>query len=179
MVFFQHDAGHDDGGHADEVGGGGDPCAAAEQGAGDHGDEGHLSAAGNKGCGHNGHTAIPFIFDGTGGHDAGHAAAHADEHGDEALAGQTELAEHAVQHEGDTGHVATGLQEGQHQEQHQHLRHEAQHGADTGHNTVIDQPAEPGRRIGSIQAIAHQHGDAGYPHAVVSGIRRIKAVLFR
>ena len=179
LSLFQHDAGDDDGGHADEVSGGGDPCAAAEQSAGDHGDKGHLSAAGNKGGGHNGHTAIPFIFDGTGGHDAGHAAAHADEHGDEALAGQTEFAEHAIQHEGDTGHVATGLQEGQHQEQHQHLRHEAQHGADTGHNTVIDQPAEPGRRVGSIQTIAHQHGDAGYPHAVVSGIRRIKAVLFQ
>ena len=43
---------------------------------------------------------------GAGGHDPRHAAAGADEHGDEALARQTELAEHPVQDEGDAGHVA-------------------------------------------------------------------------
>ena len=66
------------------------------------------------------------------GHDAGDAAAGAHQHGDEALAGEAELAEDPVHDEGDTGHVADVLQNGQHQKQHQHLGHEAQHRADTG-----------------------------------------------
>ena len=176
LGLLQHDAGDDDGGHADEVSGGGDPCAAAEDGACDHGDEGDLGAAGDEGGGHNGHPAVAFIFDGTGSHDTGHAAAHADEHGDEGLAGQAELAEHAVQHEGDTGHVAAGLQEGQHQEQNQHLGHEAQHRAHTGHDTVIDQAAEPVGGAGRLQTIADQHGDTGDPHAVVGGVGGVKSV---
>ena len=177
LGLFQHDAGDDDGGHADEVSGGGHPCAAAEDGAGDHGDEGDLGAAGDERGGHNGHAAVTLILDGTGGHDAGYAAAHADEHGDEGLTGQAELAEHTVQNEGDTGHIAAGLQEGQHQEQHQHLRHEAQHGADTGHDTVKDQAAEPIGCAGRLQTALHQNRHAGDPHAVVGGIGGVKAVL--
>ena len=41
------------------------------------------------------------------------------------------------------GHIAHVLQNGQQEEQHQHLRHEAQHRAHTGHNAVLDQPVEP------------------------------------
>ncbi len=141
LGLLQHDAGDDDGSHADEVSGGGNPGAAAEQSAGDHADEGHLGAAGDKGGGHDGHAAVTLVLDGTGSHDAGHAAAGADQHGDEGLTGQAELAEDTVQDEGDTGHVAAGLQEGQHEEQNQHLGNEAQHGADTGDDTVKDQAA--------------------------------------
>ena len=151
--------------------------AAAEEGAGDHGDEGHLGAAGDEGGGHDGHTAVTLIFDGTGGHDAGDTAAHADEHGDEGLTGQAELAEDTVQNEGDTGHIAAGLQESQHQEQHQHLGNKAQNGADTGHDTVKDQAAEPVSRTGGLQRIADQNRDTGDPHAVVGGIGLVKAVL--
>ena len=136
LGLLEHDAGDNDGGHADEVGGGSDPCGAAEDGAGDHGDEGHLRAAGDKGRGHDRHAAVTLVFNGTGCHDARDAAAGADEHGDEGLTGQAELAEDTVEHEGDTGHVAAGLEEGEHQEQHEHLRHEAEHRADTGDDTV-------------------------------------------
>ena len=111
LGLLQHDAGHDDGGHADEVSGGSNPCAAAEQGARDHGDEGHLRAAGDKGGGHNGHPAVTFVFNGTGRHDAGNTAAGADQHGDKGLTGQAELPEDTVQNECDTGHVAAGFQE--------------------------------------------------------------------
>ena len=61
------------------------------------------------------------------------------------LAGQAELAEDTVQDEGDTSHVAAGLQEGQQQEQNQHLRHEAQDSAHAGHDTVQNQAVEPSR----------------------------------
>ena len=118
-----------------------DPGGAAEQSAGDHGDEGNLRAAGDEGGGHDRHTTVTLVFDGTGGHDAGDTAAGADQHGDEGLTGQTELTEDTVQNEGDTGHVAAGFQEGQQQEQHQHLRHKAQHGANAGHDTIQDQAA--------------------------------------
>ena len=169
--LLQHNAGDNDGSHADEVSGGRDPCTAAEQGARDHGDEGNLRAAGDEGGGHNGHPAVTLVFNGTGCHDAGNAAAGANQHGDEALAGQAELAEDTVEDECDTGHVAAGFQEGQQQEQHQHLRHEAQNRADTGHDAVQNQAAEPFGSISLLQQIADQNGDAGHPHAVVRGVR--------
>ena len=107
---------------------------------------GHLCAAGDEGGGHDRHTAVTLVFNGTGSHDAGDAAAGADEHRDEGLAGQAELAEDTVQNEGDTGHVAAGLQERQQQEQHEHLRHEAENRADTGDDTVKDQAAAASRQ---------------------------------
>ena len=176
LGLLQHDAGDDDGGHAHEVGGGSHPGSTAEDGAGHHGDEGHLGAAGDEGGGHDRHTAVTLVFNGTGGHDAGDAAAGADEHGDEGLTGQAELAEDTVQNEGDTGHVAAGLQEGQHQEQHQHLGHEAQHRANAGHDAVQDQAIEPLGSTGGLQSIADQHRHAGDPHAVVGGIGLVKTV---
>ena len=171
LGLFQHDAGDDDGGHADEVSGGGHPCAAAEQSTGDHGDKGNLCAAGDEGSGHDGHPAVALVFNGTGGHDTGHAAAGADQHGDEGLAGQAELTEHTVQNEGDTGHVAAGLQEGQHQKQNQHLRDEAKHSANAGHDAVQDQAGQPVSNVCLLQQVADQHGDTGHPHAKISGVR--------
>ena len=140
---------------------------------------GNLRAAGDKGGGHDRHTAVTLVFNGTGSHDAGHAAAGADEHGDEGLAGQAELAEDTVQNEGDTGHVAAGLEEGEHQEQNEHLGNEAEHRADTGDDTVEDQAVEPVSRAGGLQTVADQDGDAGDPHAVVGGIGGVKAVFWR
>ena len=125
-------------------------AAAAEQSAGNHGDKGNLGAAGDKGGGHDGHTAVPLVFDGTGGHDAGNAAAGADQHGNKGFAGKAELAENTVKHKGDTGHVAAGLQESQQQEQHQHLGNKAQNCADTGYDTVKDQAGEP---VGTLRQI--------------------------
>ena len=171
LGLFQDDAGDDDAGHAQEVSGGGNPCGAAEDSAGDHRNKGHLSAAGDEGGGHDGHTAVTFVLDGTRGHDAGHAAAGADEDGDEALAGQAELTEDTVQDEGDTSHVAAGFQEGQQQEQDQHLRHEAQDCAHASDDTIQDQAAEPGSCVGSVQAVADEDGDAGHPNAVGGGVR--------
>ena len=180
LGLFQHDAGDDDGSHADEVSGGGDPGAAAEERARDHADERDLCAAGDKGRGHDRHTAVAFIFNGTRGHDTRNAAADADEHRDEGLAGQAELAEDTVENEGDTGHVAAGFEEGQHQEQNEHLRHEAEDRADTGDDAVEDQAVQPAvlRDVAGIQQVFDQNGNAGDPHAVVGGIRLVKAVLF-
>ena len=144
-----------------------------------HGNEGHLRAAGDKGRGHDRHAAVTLVFNGTGCHDARDAAAGADEHGDEGLTGQAELAEDTVEHEGDTGHVAAGLEEGEHQEQHEHLRHEAEHRADTGDDTVQNQAAEPVRRTGGFQTVADENGDTGHPHAVIGGVGLVKAVSSR
>ena len=178
LRLLEHDAGDDDRGHADEVRGGGDPGAAAEEGAGDHADEGHFRAAGDKGGGHDRHAAITLVFNGTGSHNARHAAADADEHRDEGLAAQAELTEDTVEHEGDTGHVAAGLEEGQHQEQDEHLRHEAEHRADTGDNAVEDQALQPVGAARLLQTVADQDRDARNPDAVVGRIGRVKAVGF-
>ena len=179
LGLLQHDTGDDDGCHTDEVSGGGDPGTAAEEGAGDHADERNLGAAGDERGGHDRHTAVTLVFDGTGGHDARNAAAHTDEHRDEGLTGKAELAEDTVENEGDTGHVAAGLEEGEHQEQNQHLRHEAEHRADTGDDTVEDQAVEPVSRTGGVKRIADQNGHARDPHPVVGGIRLVKAVFFK
>ena len=168
--LLQHNAGHDDGGHADEVSGGSNPCAAAKQSARDHGDEGNLRAAGDEGGGHNGHPAVTLVFNGTGRHNAGNAAAGADQHGDKGLTGQAEFPEDTVENECDTGHVAAGFQNGQQQEQHQHLRHEAQNRADTGHDAIQNQAAEPFSRISLLQQVANENRDTGHPNAVVCGV---------
>ena len=179
LGLLQHDTGDDDGCHTDEVSGGGDPGTAAEEGAGDHADERNLGAAGDERGGHDRHTAVTLVFDGTGGHDARNAAAHTDEHGDERLTGKAELAEDTVEHEGDTGHVAAGLEEGEHQEQDEHLRHEAEHRADTGDDTVEDQAVEPVSRTGSVKRIADQNGHARDPYAIVCRVGLVKAILFK
>ena len=114
-------------------------ATAAEDRAGDHGDERDLRAAGDERGGHDRHTAVALIFNGTRCHDARHAAADADEHRDEGLTGKAELAEHTVENERDTGHVAAGFEEREEQEEDEHLRHEAEHRADTGDDTVKDQ----------------------------------------
>ena len=111
-------------------------------------------------------------------HDRRHVAAEAHNHRDEGLAGQAELAEDTVEHEGDTGHVAAGLEEGQHQKQDKHLRHEAEHRADTGDDTVEDQAVEPVSRTGGVKRIADQNGHARDPYAIVCRVGLVKAILF-
>ena len=175
LGLFQDDAGKDDGRHADEVGGHRHQAAAAEQGAGEQADDGHLGPAGHEAGGHDRHPAVALVLNGTGGHDAGHAAAGADEHGDKALAAQAELAEDTVHDERHAGHVAHILQDGQHQEQHQHLGHEAQHRAHAGNDAVHNQPLQPGGGADALQPAAHrrrhnlaeQHvvGPTGHPVA--------------
>ena len=110
------------------------------------------------------------IFDRTRSHDAGHAAAGADQDRDEALAAQAELTEHAVEHEGDTRHIAAGLQERQQQEQHQHLRHKAENRADARHDTIQDQAAQPLCAADLLKAVADEHRNAGNPHAIGGGV---------
>ena len=178
LGLFEHYAGYDYRGHADEVSAGGYQGGAAEHGAGYHGYEGHLSAAGDKGGGHYGHAPVALVLYGSAGHYAGNAAANADEHRNEGLTGKAELAEHPVKYKCDTGHVAAGLKEGEQQEKHQHLRYEAKHRAHAGNDTVKYQALQPFGGVCVFKRVAYQHRYAGYPHAVVSGIGLFKAVFF-
>ena len=106
------------------------------------------------------------VLNGTGSHDAGNAAARADQHGDEALAGQAELTEDTVHDKGDTSHVANVFEDGQQEEQHDHLRHEAQHRANAADDAVRppDRSASPpyrrfpaSRRTCSWHALSQQN----------------------
>ena len=160
--LLEHDAGDHDRSDADEISGGGDPGAAAEESAGNETDDRHLGAAGDKGRGHDRHAAVTLVFDGTGGHNARDTAAGADEHRDEALAGETELAEDTVHDEGDTRHVATVLKDAEHQEEDEHLGHEAEDRADAGEDTVGDQTHQPG---GDVPALENGAGTVGQPGA--------------
>ena len=171
LEFLQHDAGDDDRRHANEVGGGSHPGGVAKDSAGEQADDGHLGAAGDEAGGHDGDFAVTVLLDGAGGHDPGHAATGSHQHGDEALAGQAEAAEDPVHDEGDPGHVAAALQEGQEDEQHQHLGHEAQHGAHAGYDAVQHQAGEPVGRADGGEAALHQGGDAGDPDAKLRGVR--------
>ena len=158
--LFQHDAGEDDRSHTDEVGGGGHPGGAAEQGARKQSDDGHLGSAGDKAGGHNGHFAVPVLLNGAGGHDAWDAAAGGHQHGDKGLAGQAEAAEDPVHDEGDAGHIAAVLQHRQQQEEHQHLGNKAQYSAHTGHNAILDQAVEH-RALHHVQRPQHGVKPAG------------------
>ena len=151
LGLFQHDAGDDDRGHADEVSRGGDPGRAAEERARDQADDGHFCAAGHEGRRGDRHAAVALVFNGARGHDAGDAAAGGDQHRDEALAGEAEAAEDPVHDEGDTGHVAAVLQETEHQEQHEHLGHEAEHRADAREDTVGNEADQPRSHIPALE----------------------------
>ena len=91
----------------------------------DHGDKGNLCAAGDEGGGHDGHTAVAFVFNGTRSHNAGNTAAGADEHRDKGFTRKSEFAEYTVKHEGYTRHITASLQESKEQEQYKHLGNKA------------------------------------------------------
>ena len=86
LGFLQHDTGNDNAGHAEEIRGSRNPGGTAEDRAGDHGDKGDFRAAWNKCSRHNGHAAVPLVFNGSGRHNTGHAAARTDQDGDERFA---------------------------------------------------------------------------------------------
>ena len=165
--LFQDDAADDDGGDADEVSADGHQAAAAEDGAGQQADDGHLGAAGDKAGGHDGQLAVTVLLDGAAGHDAGNAAARGHQQGDEALARQAEPAEDAVHHEGDAGHVADVLQNGQQEAQDQDLGHKAQGRAHAGHDAVVDEAHQPVGAADGHQEAFHGGGhDLGEQHVV-------------
>ena len=170
LGLFKHDAGNYYSRHTDKVCACSDPCAAAEQCAGDHSDKRYLCTAGDKCRGHYGHTAVAFVFDGTRCHDTRDTAARADKHRDEGFTGKTELAEDTVEHERDTRHVTAGFQECEEDEQNEHLRDKPEHRADTGDDTVEYQPFEPGSGVRGFKPVADKHGDTLYPHAELCGI---------
>ena len=83
------------------------------------------------------------------------------------------MAENPVHHKGNSGHIATVLQEGKQQKQHQHQRQESGHRTDTGHHAVNHKGKCPLGSAGRRQQPLHQSGeeapkffhDAGQPHA--------------
>ena len=85
--LFKDKAGHNDRCHAHEIRRGRHPGAAAKEGTGNHGDDGHFRTAGNKTGGHDGHFTVAVLFDGAARHDARHAASGGHQHGNETLAG--------------------------------------------------------------------------------------------
>ena len=92
------------------------PCT-AEHSACDQGDDRKLCAAGDEGCGHDGHLTVTVILDRSGSHDTRNAAAGTDQHRDEGLTGKAELTEDTVHNECDTSHITAALKECQEQEQ--------------------------------------------------------------
>ena len=150
LGLLQDHAGADDGSHANEVSRDSHQRRTAEHRTCDEADDGHLCAAGDEAGGHDGHTAVALVLDGTRSHNARNAAAGAHQNGDEALTGQAELTEDTVHDEGHTGHVADVLQNGQQEEQDEHLGNEAQNRADTGDDTVHDQAVQPARHADAL-----------------------------
>ena len=141
--LLEDDTGDYDRRNTDNISAPSDQCAVSEQSACDQTDDGELSSAGDEGCGHDRHSAVSLILNGTGSHDAGNAAAGTDHHRNERLSGQTESSEDTVHNERNSCHIAAALEESQADEQDDHLRQEAEDSADAGNNTIQDQAAEP------------------------------------
>ena len=182
LGLLEHEARGDDGKDAQEVeeradprGGGG---RIADDGTHEQGDDRQLGATGNKRGGHDRHTAVLLVLDGLGGHDAGDAAARGHEHGDKGLTGQAKAAEHAVHDEGDAGHIAAVLQEGQHDEQQEHLRNEAEDGAQAADDAVADQRIDQATVLGAARhkGVVHHGGDTRDIGAVLCRVDRIGIV---
>ena len=143
LRFLENDTGKNNGGNADEVCADGNPPCVIEERACDQADDRELCAAGDKGRGDDGHTAVAFVFNGTGRHDAGNAAARSDEDRNKRFTGETEFAEDLIHKECDTGHIAARFEESKEEEQNEHLGNKAEHGTNTRDDTVEDQTLQP------------------------------------
>ena len=181
LGLFQNEAGDDHGGNADEVGGGGNQTASAEQCTGDQANDGHFCTAGDETGGHNGHFPVTVLINGTGCHDTGDTTAGGDQHGNKGLTGQAELTEKPVHDKGNTGHIAAIFQNGQEQEQHQHLRNEAQNCTNATHDAVHDQAVQPGGNDGNTFRIQkHQIQKLGnaepgtHPGGHIAGFHQLR-----
>ena len=182
LGLLEHEARGDDGKDAQEVeeradprGGGG---RVTDDGTHEQGDNRQLGATGDERGGHDRHAAVLLVLDGLSSHDAGDAAARGHEHGDEGLTGQAEAAEHAVHDEGNAGHVAAVLQEGQHHKEQEHLRNEAEDGTQAADDTVTDERIDQTAVLGATrhEGIVHHGGNTGDIGAILRRIDRIGIV---
>ena len=182
LGLLEHEARGDDGKDAQEVeeradprGGGG---RIADNGTHEQGNDRQLSATGNERGSHDRHTAVLLVLDGLGGHDAGNAAARGHEHRNEGLTGQAEAAEHAVHDEGDAGHIATVLQEGQHHKEQEHLRHKAEDGAQAADDTVTDQRIDQATVLGATRhkCVVDHGGNTRNIRAILRRVDRVGVV---
>ena len=142
LRLLQYDTGEDDRGDAEEVSRWCDPGCTAEYRTCEEGDDRELRGARDEGRGHDRHTTVTLVLDRSRCHDTRNAAAGADQHRDEGLTGETEATEDSIQDEGDTRHVSTALEEGEEEEQDEHLRQEAEHRTDTCDDTVEDETCQ-------------------------------------
>ena len=180
--LLEHEARGDDGKDAQEVeeradprGGGG---RIADDGTHEQGNNRQLGATGNERGGHDRHAAVLLVLDGLGGHDAGDAAARGHEHRNEGLTGQAKATEHAVHDEGDAGHIAAVLQEGQHHEQQEHLRDKAEDGAQAADDAVADQRIDQATVLGAARhkGVVDHGGDTRDIGAVLCRVDRVGVV---
>ena len=182
LGLLEHEARGDDGKDAQEVEERADPRGGgrriADDGAHEQGDDRQLGATGNERGGHDRHAAVLLVLDGLGGHDAGDAAARRHEHRNEGLTGQAKAAEHAVHDEGDAGHIAAVFQEGQHNEQQEHLRHKAENGAQAADDTVADQRIDQATVLGATRhkCVVDHGGDTRDIGAVLCRVDRVGIV---
>ena len=182
LGLLEHQARTDDGKDAQEVEERADPSGGGgrvtDDGTHEQGDDRQLGAAGDERGGHDRHAAVLLVLDRLGSHDAGDAAARGHEHGDEGLTGQAEAAEHAVHDEGDAGHVAAVLQEGQHHKEQEHLRHEAEDGAQAADDTVTDERIDQTAVLGAArhEGVVHHGGNTGDIGAILRRIDRIGVI---
>ena len=142
LRLLQYDTGEDDRGDAEEVSRWCDPGCTAEYRTCEEGDDRELRGARDEGRGHDRHTTVTLVLDRSRCHDTRNAAAGADQHRDEGLTGETEATEDSIQDEGDTRHVSTALEEGEEEEQDEHLWQEAEHRTDTCDDTVEDETCQ-------------------------------------
>ena len=98
-----------------------------------------LGRAAHEGGEQDGHLAVALGREGAGGHDGRHRAAEADQHRNEATPGEADFAQQLIHDEGDAGHVAGVLENGQEEEEHHNDRQEAEHTAHAGENAVDDE----------------------------------------
>ena len=161
LCLLEDDTRDDDCGDTDEVCAPADPCGIVEHRTCDQGNDRKFRTAWNEGRCHDRHTAVTLVFNRTACHDTRNTASGTDHHRDEGFAGETELTEDTVHDECDTRHVSAAFQEGQEEEQNEHLRNKSDDRADTGNDTVNDQSVEPGT-LGNADGIKQAADCARY-----------------
>ena len=171
FCFLQDNTGADDRCDTKEVCRWCYPGCSTEDCSCNHGDKRKFCTTWDKGCCHDRHTTVSFIFNRTGSHDTRNATAGADQHWDKGLTGKTKFAEHSVHDEGNSCHVSASFQECQEDEQDQDLRNESENRTKTCYDTIQDQTSQPFCTADFVKYILNQNRNTWNPYAVVCRIR--------
>ena len=118
LCFLKHNTRNDYCRNADKICRSSNKSRFTEERTRNQADNRKLCRTRNKGCCHNSHTAVAFIFNSTRSHNARNTASRSDKHRNKGFARKSEMAENSVHNKGNARHITASLKKCKHNEKH-------------------------------------------------------------